>query len=119
MAAVTEIIKEKEGKESEIEYFAALMTGMDSVKGNEDSTAAFLYLIALAIKKYKQFSAFYFFNSQIYFDTKILKRIPEIVLRAKYLQLLNTLIQPLIDFGEKSSNVTLIKSVGLKFSSEF
>ena len=51
MAAVTEIIKEKDGKESEIEYFAALMTGIDSVQKNEDSTAAFLYLIALAIKK--------------------------------------------------------------------
>jgi hypothetical protein len=48
---VTEIIKEKKGKESEIEYFAALMTGIESVKGNEDSTTAFIYLIALAIKK--------------------------------------------------------------------
>lgn len=28
------------------------MTGLDSVKENEESTAAFLYLIALAIKKY-------------------------------------------------------------------
>ena len=28
------------------------MTGIDSVQDNEDSTAAFLYLIALAIKKY-------------------------------------------------------------------
>jgi len=27
------------------------MTGIDSVQDNEDSTAAFLYLIALAIKK--------------------------------------------------------------------
>jgi ribosomal RNA-processing protein 12 len=51
LAAITEIIKENDGQESEIEYFAALMTGLNSIKEMEESTAAFFYLIALAIKK--------------------------------------------------------------------
>ena len=51
LAAVTEVIKENDGKESETEYFAALMTGLESVKESEDTAAAFVYLIALAIKK--------------------------------------------------------------------
>jgi ribosomal RNA-processing protein 12 len=88
LAAITEVIKENNGKESETEYFAALMTGLDSVKENEESTTAFLYLIALAIKK-----------------------VPENVLRAKFEEVVVNLIEPLIKFGsDKANNTTLIKS---------
>lgn len=32
-------------------YFYSKMTGLDSIDDNQESVAAFLYLIALAIKK--------------------------------------------------------------------
>lgn len=52
LAAVTEVIKSNNGNENETEYFAALMTGLESVDASMvDSIAAFLYLISLAIKK--------------------------------------------------------------------
>jgi ribosomal RNA-processing protein 12 len=63
------------------------MTGLGSIKEVEDSTAAFFYLIALAIKK-----------------------IPENVLRAKYSEILKALMEPLIKYGGEANNVTLIKS---------
>ncbi|RNA27286.1 RRP12 isoform X2 [Brachionus plicatilis] len=87
LAAVTEVIKENDGKESETEYLAALMTGMESVDENEESTAAFLYLIALSIKK-----------------------VPENVLRAKYADLMNSFVNKLDKYGAQANNVTLIKS---------
>ena len=89
LAAITEVIKENDGKETETEYFAALMTGLDSVKeSSEESTTAFLYLIALAIKK-----------------------VPENVLRAKFDDLVASLIEPLNKYGsEATNNTTLIKS---------
>ena len=87
LAAITEIIKENDGKETEVEYFAALMTGLSSIQEAEESTAAFFYLIALAIKK-----------------------VPENVLRAKYFEILSALMQPLVRYGEEANNVTLIKS---------
>jgi hypothetical protein len=39
------------------------------------------------------------------------KRVPENVLRAKYIQLLNAIMDPLVKYGEEANNVTLIKSV--------
>lgn len=88
LAAITEVIKENDGKETETEYFAALMTGLESVNENEESTTAFLYLIALAIKK-----------------------VPENVLRAKYDDIVKALMIPLNKYGnEKANNTTLIKS---------
>jgi hypothetical protein len=51
LAAVTEVIKENSGEGTEVEYFAALMTGLEPVKDNEETAAAFLYLISLAIRK--------------------------------------------------------------------
>ena len=88
LAAITEVIKENDGKESETEYLAALMTGLESVKSNQESCAAFLYLIALAIKK-----------------------VPENVLRAKYSDLIKTLTEQLDQYSNSSNNVTLVKSV--------
>lgn len=63
------------------------MTGLGSITEMEESTAAFFYLIALAIKK-----------------------VPENVLRAKYLDILKALMDPLVKYGEAANNVTLIKS---------
>jgi ribosomal RNA-processing protein 12 len=87
LAAITEVIKENNGKESETEYMAALMTGMESVESNQESCAAFLYLIALAIKK-----------------------VPENVLRAKHTDLIRSLTDQLDKYGNAPNNVTLIKS---------
>ncbi|XP_071947906.1 RRP12-like protein [Antedon mediterranea] len=50
LAAVTEVIREKGGKETETEYFAALMTTLDSVE-EEDSKSAVLYLLNLVLKR--------------------------------------------------------------------
>ncbi|XP_071507435.1 RRP12-like protein [Diadema antillarum] len=50
LAAVTEIIREKGGKESETEYFATLMTTLDTVSDPE-SISAVLYLLSLVIKR--------------------------------------------------------------------
>ncbi|CAD5123292.1 DgyrCDS11650 [Dimorphilus gyrociliatus] len=50
IAAVTEVIKEKEGEENETEYFAALMTTLE-VSETVISKAATSYLLSLVIKK--------------------------------------------------------------------
>ncbi|ESO86543.1 hypothetical protein LOTGIDRAFT_128850 [Lottia gigantea] len=50
LAAVTEVIKQQGGTESETEYFAALMTALESAESRE-SLAAIAYLLNLAIKK--------------------------------------------------------------------
>ena len=64
------------------------MTGLESVRESEESTTAFLYLIALAIKK-----------------------VPENVLRAKYDEIVHALMAPLNKYGgDKANNTTLVKS---------
>ncbi|XP_033098395.1 RRP12-like protein isoform X2 [Anneissia japonica] len=50
LAAVTEVIREKGGKETETEYFAALMTTLDTVD-EDDSRSAVLYLLNLVLKR--------------------------------------------------------------------
>ena len=50
LAAVTEVIKAEGGKESETEYFAALMTTLDVTK-EEAHLAAVLRLLSVVIKK--------------------------------------------------------------------
>ncbi|XP_077992398.1 RRP12-like protein [Glandiceps talaboti] len=50
LAAVTEVIRSKGGSETETEYFAALMTTLDSVD-TEDSKAAVLYLLNMVLKR--------------------------------------------------------------------
>lgn len=50
LAAVTEVIREKGGKETETEYFATLMTTLDTVD-DEESVSAVLFLLSLVIKR--------------------------------------------------------------------
>ncbi|KAK6185603.1 hypothetical protein SNE40_007802 [Patella caerulea] len=50
LAAVTEVIKQQGGSETETEYFAALMTALETAD-SKDSLAAISYLLNLAIKK--------------------------------------------------------------------
>lgn len=50
LAAVTEIIKSKGGKETETEYFAALLTFLENVKTDE-SAIAIASLLSMAIKR--------------------------------------------------------------------
>ncbi|KAI8486218.1 pre-rRNA processing protein [Branchiostoma belcheri] len=50
LAAVTEVIKSQGGKETETEYFAALMTALETVEG-EESMSAVTYLLGLVMKK--------------------------------------------------------------------
>ncbi|CAG2206387.1 RRP12 [Mytilus edulis] len=50
LAAVTEVIKTNDGNETETEYFAALMTALDTTDDIE-SQAAILYLLSLVIKR--------------------------------------------------------------------
>ncbi|XP_040111084.1 RRP12-like protein isoform X2 [Oryx dammah] len=50
LAAVTEVIRSQGGKESETEYFAALMTTMEAVESAE-SLAAVAYLLNLVLKR--------------------------------------------------------------------
>ncbi|XP_055280941.1 RRP12-like protein [Moschus berezovskii] len=50
LAAVTEVIRSQGGKETETEYFAALMTTMEAVESTE-SLAAVCYLLNLVLKR--------------------------------------------------------------------
>ncbi|KAM9701669.1 RRP12-like protein [Dama dama] len=50
LAAVTEVIRSQGGKETETEYFAALMTTMEAVESTE-SLAAVTYLLNLVLKR--------------------------------------------------------------------
>ncbi|XP_061066600.1 RRP12-like protein [Eubalaena glacialis] len=50
LAAVTEVIRSQGGKETETEYFAALMTTMEAVESAE-SLAAVAYLLNLVLKR--------------------------------------------------------------------
>ena len=50
LAAVTEVIKAEGGKETETEYFAALMTTLD-VTTDESHLSAVLRLLSVVIKK--------------------------------------------------------------------
>uniref|UniRef100_A0A8D0N1J2 RRP12-like protein n=1 Tax=Sus scrofa TaxID=9823 RepID=A0A8D0N1J2_PIG len=50
LAAVTEVIRSQGGKETETEYFAALMTTMEAVESTE-SLAAVAYLLNLVLKR--------------------------------------------------------------------
>ncbi|XP_062852235.1 RRP12-like protein [Trichomycterus rosablanca] len=50
LAAVTEVIRSQGGKETDTEYFAALMTTLEAVESS-DSLAAVAYLLNLAMKR--------------------------------------------------------------------
>ncbi|XP_041369339.1 RRP12-like protein [Gigantopelta aegis] len=50
LAAITEVIKQQGGNENETEYFAALMTALETTEP-EESLAAITYLLSLVIKR--------------------------------------------------------------------
>ncbi|XP_055342940.1 LOW QUALITY PROTEIN: RRP12-like protein [Paramacrobiotus metropolitanus] len=86
LAAVTEIIRERKGKETETEYFAALMTALDSVESAESRTAV-LSLLSLLIK-----------------------RVPVSVLRKQCSQIIKPLLKILED-NISADNNALLRSV--------
>lgn len=52
LAAVSELIKEKNGSETDVKYFAALLSTLKSTSKEEPSRiAAVAYLISLIVKK--------------------------------------------------------------------
>lgn len=86
LAAVTEVIKEQGGKESETEYFAALMTTLETVDSEESATAV-AYLLSLAIK-----------------------RVPAAVLRSRFSQISKKLLDAIATHAENEST-SLLKSL--------
>ncbi|NXU48748.1 RRP12 protein, partial [Turnix velox] len=51
LAAVTEVIRSRGSKETETEYFAALMTTLEAVEDSPESLAAVAYLLNLVLKR--------------------------------------------------------------------
>ncbi|CAB3408632.1 unnamed protein product [Caenorhabditis bovis] len=52
LAAIAEVIKERDGKESDVEYCAALMTALEGASvGNPKRTAAIAYLLHIIVRK--------------------------------------------------------------------
>nr|CAG4641434.1 EOG090X00E0 [Eurycercus lamellatus] len=51
LAAISEVIKQQGGKESDTEYFAALMTTLEVAETSEDSLGATLGLLGMVIKR--------------------------------------------------------------------
>ncbi|GAU93128.1 hypothetical protein RvY_05114 [Ramazzottius varieornatus] len=86
IAAITEVIKEKKGEETETEYFAGLLTTLDSVETN-DSRTAVLSILSLLIK-----------------------RVPAEVLRKQSSQVCKPLMKILSD-SASSENNALLRSV--------
>lgn len=88
LAAITELIKEKNGNETETEYFAALMVTLESVESQESRTAV-LALLGLLIK-----------------------RVPANVLRKQCSQIVKPLMKLLSD-NVASENNALMRSVSV------
>jgi len=86
LAAVTEVIKTQGGKETEVEYFAALMTTLE-VSETEESLAAVVRLLSLVIK-----------------------RVPEEVLISRFSQVAEILLETL-GRHSTSSNVSLLRGL--------
>ncbi|XP_074641768.1 RRP12-like protein isoform X2 [Tubulanus polymorphus] len=86
LAAITEVIKSRGGKETETEYFAALMTSIESVD-TEESLAAIVYLLSLVIK-----------------------RLPFNVLKAKFSEIAKTFYEVLSQHAD-SNHTSFLKSI--------
>ena len=86
LAAVTEVIKSEGGKETETEYFAALMTTLD-VTTDELHLAAVLRLLSVVIKK-----------------------VPHSILIAKFSQINSSLMEKLSTVTE-TANVSVIRAL--------
>lgn len=84
LAALTEIIKEKGGNETNTEYFLALMETIENVKDDNDLHAA-LMLLNMGIKS-----------------------VPEVVLRKKFNDSAEILLKLIARFAEKENNIIKI-----------
>ncbi|KAG8237559.1 hypothetical protein J437_LFUL017765 [Ladona fulva] len=88
LAAVTEVLKSKGGKENEAEYFMALMTTLE-VTDSVESIAAILSLMGMSIKK-----------------------VPDTVLRAKFSEATKTLVDILGAYAESDNNIIIRSVIG-------
>ncbi|XP_061180059.1 RRP12-like protein isoform X1 [Saccostrea echinata] len=86
LAAVTEVIKTQGGSESETEYFAALMTALETTEG-EESVSAVAYLLSL-----------------------VMKRIPAPVLKSRFAEISKEFLDVLVKYSEGQSPA-LLKSL--------
>ncbi|KAF1765897.1 hypothetical protein GCK72_005850 [Caenorhabditis remanei] len=94
LAAIAEVIKERDGKETDVEYCAALMTALEgSSLGNPRRTAAIAYLLHLIVRK-----------------------VPKEVLQAqfhRFVQILYTKLLENVDSTEGSALKNLISVLGI------
>ncbi|EGT48732.1 hypothetical protein CAEBREN_10904 [Caenorhabditis brenneri] len=94
LAAIAELIKERDGKETDVEYCAALMTALEgSSLGNPRRTAAIAYLLHLIVRK-----------------------VPKEVLQAqfhRFVQILYTKLLENVDSTEGSALKNLISVLGI------
>ncbi|XP_048746321.2 RRP12-like protein isoform X2 [Ostrea edulis] len=86
LAAVTEVIKSRGGSESETEYFAALMTALETTQG-EESLSAVVYLLSL-----------------------VMKRVPPPVLKSRFSEIAKQFLDVLVKYSEGQST-SLLKSL--------
>ncbi|XP_052226276.1 RRP12-like protein isoform X6 [Dreissena polymorpha] len=86
LAAITEVIKTEGGKETETEYFAALMTALESTEGL-DSITAIVYLLAL-----------------------VMKRVPVAVLRSKFSEVAKCFLDLMAKYSDGEAT-SLLKSL--------
>ncbi|WAR21706.1 RRP12-like protein [Mya arenaria] len=91
LAAVTEVIKLQGGKETETEYFAALMTALETTE-EDDSTSAIVYLISL-----------------------VMKRVPVAVLRSKFSEVAKCFLDLMAKYSDGEST-SLMKSLLMSLS---
>ncbi|CAD6197529.1 unnamed protein product [Caenorhabditis auriculariae] len=94
LAAIAELIKEKDGKESDVEYFSALLTALEGASlGNVRRTAAIAYLLHLIVRK-----------------------VPKEVLQSQFTRAVQTLYTKLlenVDSSEGSALKNLISVLGI------
>ena len=113
LAAITEIIKEKNGKETETEYFGALMTALETMEG-EETIAAVAYLLSLAIRKWVE-SAWTQFMYELSILISLYPRVPQPVLRKKFSAISKALVSSMAAHSETSS-AALMRGVSLNLS---
>ncbi|XP_022336615.2 RRP12-like protein isoform X1 [Crassostrea virginica] len=86
LAAVTEVIKTQGGSETETEYFAALMTALETTE-SEESVSAVTYLLSL-----------------------VLKRVPAPVLKSRFSEIAKQFLDVLVKYSQGQST-SLLKSL--------
>ncbi|XP_046383339.1 RRP12-like protein [Ischnura elegans] len=88
LAAITEVLKMKGGKEDESEYFMALMTALEATD-SVDAITAILSLLSMSIKK-----------------------VPDTILRVKFSEATKILVNILGAYAESDNNVILRSVIG-------